>query len=1131
MFKRSTLVLLTVLPITGILSATARAETAGPGWEVTSTTYPTNLAPAGGTGTIELNVYNIGAAPSSGPVTVTDVLPEGVVAIEAGDLQEGFGGSQGGNSGIGLSGLWDCSTGQVVTCTNDPLRMPALPIPITNPDVELADEGSGAIEHIAIAVEVTTATPETLTNRVTVAGGGAPAPASTAAPISINPTPASTFGFQGIDSWMSNADGTLDTQAGSHPYEMFFSFDLNTNRNSGGVLLEPAGGQPRDLSVNVPAGLVGNPTAVPECTRQNFEEEKCPAATQIGVDQGFALGGEIAPAHNSFPVYNLVPPPGMPAQFALSLFSIQVFLDASVRSGGDYGITVHADNLPQKSVEGNRIILWGEPSNPAHDEDRATKDFVAEHCQARGGCVSNAPRVPFLTLATSCSGPESFSIDSSTWETAGFGEASFLSHNAGFDPAGLSGCDHLGFTPSVSVAPDTSDADTPAGLTVDVRVPQEGLLGSEALATSNIKDTTVVLPAGVVINPGQAAGLQACPAGRPAPGVYGDAVTTEEEKAKGKEDSEAASCPNASKVGTVQIATPLLKEDLEGGVYVLQSNPPHLRLLVAASGEGVNLKLVGDVELCETTGEVINGKACEAAGQIVTTFSETPELPFTDFKLSFSGGAQAALDTPTGCGTYTTTSDFTPWSTPAVGDAFPSSNFLINKGPGGSGCPGGTLGFTPGMIAGATSDQAGAYTNFSLLLQRGDDQQRIEKLAFQQPAGLGGVLTGVPLCDEANANAGTCPASSQIGHALVASGPGPYPLVLPQPGAPELPIYLTGPYKGAPFGLSIVTPVLAGPFNLGTVITRAKIEIDPRTAQISVTTDPLPQEVDGVPTDLRAIQSVIDRPGFLYDPTNCQPQQFTGTATSTNGTTAPLSSPFDVGSCRSLEFHPKITATTGKQASKNNGAGVLFKITYPKAPQGTQTWLKEVKFNLPEQLPARLTTIQKACLAHVFETNRPACPAASIIGHAIVRTQVLPVPLEGPVYFVSYGSAKFPEAVLVLKGDGVTLEEHGETFINSKTGVTSATFKNIPDDPFESVEVNIPTGPNSEFATNIPAKDHYNLCGQHLIMPTLFKAQNGQQTTQNTPITITGCPKPHKTKHHKTKKASHHNTHNKKKHG
>jgi hypothetical protein len=1100
MFKRFTPVLLAVLVAAGISSAAAQAETAGPGWEVTSLTYPTNLAPSGGTGTIELNVYNIGAAPSSGLVTVTDVLPKGVVATQAGDFQN--------QEGIGTAGLWDCSTGQVVTCTNDPVRMPALPIPITNPDETLAILGSGAIEHIGIAVEATTTTPETLTNRVTVAGGGATAPASTTAPISISATPASTFGFQEVDGWASNANGTLDTQAGSHPYEMFFSFALNTNRNQVGFL-EPAGGQPRDLSVNLPAGLVGNPTAVPQCPRQALEEEwQCSPSTEVGLDNASVIGGLIGPIRVAIPVYNMVPPPGVPAQFAFNLLGVHVFLDATVRSGGDYGITVHADNLPQKEVMGSRVILWGEPSNPLHNEDRGTRN-PAYNC-VRGGCVSNAPRIPFLTLATSCSGPEQSSISTNTWETAGFGEASFLSHDAGFNPSGLSGCDHLGFSPSVSVAPDTSYADTPAGLTADVRVPQEGLSAPEALATSNLKDATVVLPAGVVINPGQAAGLQAC--------TRGEAAL--EDLPGGMENDGASSCPNASKVGTVQIATPLLKEDLEGSVYVLQSNPPHLKLLVSASGEGVNLKLVGDVELCETAGQVINEKTCEAPGQLITTFSKTPAFPFTDFKLSFSGGAQAALDTPTQCGDYTTISDLTPWSAPAVGDAFPTSNFVIDAGPGGSPCPGGTLGFSPSMIAGATSDQAGAFTDFSLLLQRGDDQQRIEKLAFKQPQGLGGVITGVPLCDEVDANAGTCSAGSQIGHAVVASGPGPYPLVLPQPGAPELPIYLTGPYKGAPFGLSIVTPVVAGPFNLGTVITRAKIEIDPHTAQISVTTDPLPQEVDGVPTDLRSIQSVIDRPGFLYDPTNCEPQTFTGTATSTSGTAAPLSSPFDVGSCRSLEFHPQITAATGKQASKADGAGVLFKVTYPKAKQGTQSWLKEVKFDLPKQLPARLTTIQKACLAHTFETNRAACPVASIIGHAVVRTQVLPAPLEGPVYFVSYGSAKFPEAVLVLKGDGVTVEEHGETFINSKTGVTSATFNNVPDDPFESVEVNIPTGPNSEFGTNIPPKDHYDLCGQKLVMPTFFKAQNGLQTSQNTPITITGCPTPHKAKQHKKKTTS-----------
>lgn len=188
----------------------------------------------------------------------------------------------------------------------------------------------------------------------------------------------------------------------------------------------------------------------------------------------------------------------------------------------------------------------------------------------------------------------------------------------------------------------------------------------------------------------------------------------------------------------------------------------------------------------------------EQTGQLTTTFQGTPELPFTDFKLSFSGGAQAALDTPAQCGSYTTTSDFAPWSSPFVADVFPTASFLIKAGPGGGACPSSPMPFQPTMTAGASTDQAGQFTGFSMLLQRADGQQRIEKLQFKMPPGLSGALSSVPLCDEADA--GTCPAASRIGHTTVTSGPGPYPLVLPQPGAPELPIYLTGPYKGAPFG-------------------------------------------------------------------------------------------------------------------------------------------------------------------------------------------------------------------------------------------------------------------------------------------------------------------------------------------
>lgn len=272
------------------------------------------------------------------------------------------------------------------------------------------------------------------------------------------------------------------------------------------------------------------------------------------------------------------------------------------------------------------------------------------------------------------------------------------------------------------------------------------MVQSEGLAAANIKDTTVTLPEGVAINPGQAAGLAACQMDESGIGTDGPSA-----------------CPSGSKVGTDEISSPLLRDKLEGSVYVLQSNPPNLKLLVTASADGVFLKLLGEVHLNETT------------GQLTTTFKNTPELPFTDFKLSFSGGAQAALTTPTGCGVYGASSDFTPWTAPVGEDVFPTSSFAIEHGTGAGACPSSPLPFSPSMIAGATTDQAGGYTDFSLLLSRADDQQRVGTLQFKTPKGLLGMISKVPLCGEANANAGTCPAASQIGHTVVEAGPGPDP--------------------------------------------------------------------------------------------------------------------------------------------------------------------------------------------------------------------------------------------------------------------------------------------------------------------------------------------------------------------
>jgi hypothetical protein len=693
-------------------------------------------------------------------------------------------------------------------------------------------------------------------------------------------------------------------------------------------------------------------------------------------------------------------------------------------------------------------------------------------------------------MPTSCGEPLVFTGEElGSWEEEHHNSVlSSLSHNSEGTTTGMTGCENLvHFEPTLSLAPDTSFGDTPAGLTASLNVPQE--VNPEELATSGVKTTTVTLPEGVVINPGQATGLVAC---QPSQENRGGP------EAESESEDGPPSCPAASKVGTDEIATPLLPDKLTGSVYILQSNPPNLELLVAASGDGVNLKLIGHVHLNEAT------------GQLTTTFEDTPDTPFTEFKLSFSGGAQAALATPERCGSYGSSVDFMPWSSPFIADALSTSNFQITSGPDGSPCQW-PLPFAPTMTAGATTDQAGGYTDFTMLLQRGDGQQRINSLEFKTPEGLLGMISNVTLCQEPQAAKGECSAASQIGHTVATAGPGPYPFEVPQAGAPAAPIYLTGPYRGAPFGLSIVVPVVAGPFNLWTVVIRATVQVDPHTSQLTISTGELPRILDGIPTDLRAIDAVIDRPSFMFNPTDCNPMSFSGTATSTEGATAPLASHFQMGSCQSLKFQPNFKVTTSGKTSRANGASLNAKIVYPTSNLGfnqasAQSNINSVKVDLPKQLPSRLTTLQQACPAATFEANPAACPPASVVGHAKAITPVLPVPLEGPTYFVSHAGEEFPSLIVVLQGDGVSIQLVGSTFINSKTNITSSTFKQIPDVPIASFELNLPEGKYSALAAN------GNLCTASLKMPTAFIAQNGAVIHQTTPVTATGCPKHSKEK-------------------
>jgi hypothetical protein len=868
---------------------------------------------------------------------------------------------------------------------------------------------------------------------------------ASAGAFSATPTP-SGFGFKSFDVLFGG-----DLQAGSHPPDVAVVFTMNVDGEGFSL-----GGELGHAIVNLPVGLTGNPGAVAQCTRAELDVQGCPVQSQVGI--GEATLGETN--FGGIDVYNMVPPPNIAAQFAFVLQGNFTFLDVGVRSGSDYGLTTNALNIVQRGVTQSKVVIWGVPG---------------EH--------TGAGSTPLLTLPSSCEGPQPFGILGSTWQEQGvFAQATFLTHDEAGTPAGFEGCEKLHFNPSIALAPDTVAANAPAGLTVDVQVPQEGFAEAGGLAAADIKDARIVLPAGLAINPPRAEGLALCPLSQ-------DGVGSEA----------APSCPPASRVGSVRIVSPALRDTPEGGVYVLQSSPPNVKLLLAASADGVNVKAIADTHLDEST------------GQITTTLENLPQQPASDVKVSFDGGPRAALVTPSTCGSYTTSSDFTPWSTPFTADALPSSSFAIESGAGGASCPA-QASFGPSMVAGMEGNQAGAFGAFSATFSRSDSEQNLQGVSVRTPPGLLALLKRVERCPEPQASLGTCGQGSLIGRTTVAVGAGPDPVYV-QGGQ----VFLTGPYRGTPFGLSVVVPAVAGPFNLGNVVVRAAIGIDPHTAQPTIASDPLPTILDGVPLQLRVVSVTIDRPGFMFNPTSCEPLAVTGTLTSTQGASAGVSSRFQAANCTALGFHPVFSVSTQAQTSKKSGASLTVKAGFPA---GAQANIRSVAVVLPKQLPARLTTIQQACPEAVFAANPASCPTGSVIGTGVASTPVLATPVTGPAYLVSHGGAAFPDVVIVFQAEGVTLDLVGS--ISIKKGVTSSTFATVPDAPISSFQLTLPEGPHSGLAAVLPAKARGSLCGTSLSMPFALTAQNGAVLKETPRIAVTGCAKARKKakakKHKKGKK-------------
>jgi hypothetical protein len=1076
--------LLAASALVGLVSAPT-ALAGAPRWQLDASSAPTVLQP-GGEGQVALTATNIGDAPvdvSSQPLAVTLRLPPNVVATSVLGFPLTYMGY------LTHFGEMSCAVQSkaLVTCTST--NATTLP-PFESLEVRVAVEvKAGATTGEALEAEV--------------AGGDAPSAVTTRALMDGATTP---FGIHDFRLAAENEDGSLETQAGSHPFQFTSTLDFNETLEAD-KHFEAVGKLPttpellRNLEVNLPPGLVGNPTPFQQCSDLEFETlgaaniNLCPASSAVGVasvtlkeprNQGFAT--------IPVPIFNLTPALGEPARFGFEALGVPVILDTAIRSGRDYGVVVNVRNISEAgTVVSSRVTFWGVPGDPAHD---ASRGWSCLDWFAGGACSSPAQAHPpaFLTLPTACGASLESTAKADSWAGTVLAPLPYRFQSVAGEPIAMDGCSELPFAPELRVEPETHSASSPTGLNVAIHVPQQTTLTAGSLAEADVRSTTVTLPAGVQVNPAAADGLLAC-------SLSGVGFEGVDEAQTDLFSPTPASCPDAAKVGTVTIKTPLLADPISGAVYVAAQNANPFSSLVAMyivaedPAAGVRVKLAGRVALDPVT------------GQLTSTFENTPQVPFEDLEVQFFGGPRAPLSTPPFCGAYVTSASFTPWS--GTASVSPSASFTVDSGARGGPCAN-PLPFAPSLEAGSAGSKAGVFTPFSVTLSREDGNQNLAGATVHTPPGLLGMLSSVTPCREPQAALATCGPDSLIGHTVASVGLGPSPFTI-SGGS----VFITGPYKGAPYGLSIAQPAKAGPYDLGTgacdcIVVRARIEVDPHTAALTVVSDPLPTILQGIPVQLKHVRVTVDREGFVFNPTNCRPLDVSALLSSEQGQQAALSAPFQATNCATLPFKPRFSVSTQGKTSKANGASLRVSVASGRG----QANIGQVKVLLPLQLPSRLSTLQKACLAEVFEANPANCPAGSVVGAAKAVTPVLRGPLTGPAYLVSHGGAAFPDLEIVLQGEGITLILDGKT--NIKKGITSSTFGTVPDAPVSTFDLTLPEGPHSVLATNLPAKAKRNLCGQHLLMPTQIVGQNGAIVKQTTKISVSGC---HKAAHHKTARA------------
>ena len=850
----------------------------------------------------------------------------------------------------------------------------------------------------------------------------------------------------------------------------------------------------------LPPGLAGNPTAVPRCSAQDFNTTRnvtsplegsirpnaCPEGSIVGLAAVGQLEG-IGYAAYKAPIFNMRPPKGMPAQLGFQVLGAPIYIDTELRSDGDYGISAVLHNVTEaQRVTAARIMIWGTPWEESHDPMRGLCAMAGE-----GTCSVSGTAKPFLRLPSSCDNPLRTTMAFSTWALP---PASAL---AGDSQAAPTNCAEPDFSPTIAAKPTTNTADSPSGLEFNLHLPQTEHESPLGLGEADLRDVSVKLAPGLIVNPASADGLAACTPAQiglaSAPGQSPPAF-----------DAAPAQCPKAAKVGSVVANVPALDHPVSGGVFLAaqEDNPFNSLLAIYIVLEdpesGIVVKLAGEVSPDPVT------------GQLTTTVKGSPQLPIEDVNLALFEGSRAPLRTPASCGSYATNAALTPWTAPAAPTASRSDSFDISSGPAGP-CPTGAL--APKLDAGLAKPEAGTYSPFSLRLSRPDGSGEFSAISASPPSGLVAKLAGIPYCSEAQiAQAqsrggpgkggleradSSCPSSSQVGTTTAAAGAGPTPFYT---GGK---VFLAGPYKGAPLSFVAIVPAVAGPFDLGAIVNRIAVKIDPESAQVTAVSDPLPRILSGIVLDVRDIVVDLDRPNFTLAPTSCEPKSVSATVTGTSGATADVSQRFQLGGCASLRFKPKMTLKLKGGTRRGAHPALKTVVSYPPGAGYANT--AKASAALPHSEFLDQAHIRTICTRVQFAAD--ACPKASIYGKARAITPLLDKPLEGPVYLRS-SSHPLPDLVAALHGQ-IDVVVAGR--VDSKNGGVRASFEAVPDAPITKFVLEMQGGKKGLLVNS------RNICKHTNRVTAKFTGQNGKAVEFRPVLKAVNCKAKKKGKNHKAK--------------